>query len=697
MQIIIPMSGFGERFRKAGHSVPKPLIQVDGKPIIAHVVDLFPTETDFLFICNQEHLDERAYAMAEQIRRYCPQGRIVAIEPHRKGPVWAVLQARDAVKRDVPVFVNYCDFTCFWDWEDFKRFVVETKCAGAIPAYRGFHPHSLGSTYYAYIRQNGGWLEDIQEKKPFTDIPMNEYASSGGYYFDSGTLCLDAFQSVVDQNLQIGDEYYVSLAYKVLAQRKVPVAVYEIQHFMQWGTPQDLEEYSRWSAVFRRLAVDDGRRAQQAGSVLVPMAGYGKRFSDAGYSLPKPLIPVSGRPMVIQATRDLPDAPVTRFVLRKGTDLLEKVLRKLRTSFVGVSTLVLEGGTEGQAITCLLGLSGLDADAPLTIGACDNAMLYDPRRFETLVESSEPAMLIWVVRGHADGRIRPQMFGWVDINSDGDVMGVRVKQAPDDPATAPMIVGTFTFRRAADFERACKRLIERNGRVNGEFYVDSLIEDALAQRLKVNIFEIDHYLGWGTPHDLKTFEYWQSCFHKWSSHPYRLEKDRRVPSACVTDLAERFAATVSPRPTGVSAVVLPPGPADSMLGEGVRFLPVGICAVALDLVVYAGLSAGGIPVSVSKGTGFIAGALFSYVGNRHFTFRKEGGWQGVILFSLVYLTSLTLNVTINGVVLSLLGNIGFFAVASGLLAFLVATAVSTVTNFFGMKFLVFRGRRDIGS
>lgn len=548
MQIIVPMSGFGERFRSAGYPVPKPLIEVDGKPIIAHVIDMFPGETDFLFICNEDHLAEPAYRMAEILKQYCPTGGIIGIESHKDGPVGAVLQASEWVKPDSPVYVNYCDFTCFWDWPDFKRFVAETRCVGAVPAYRGFHPHSLGSTYYAYIRESGLWLTDIQEKQPFTDNPFDEFASSGGYYFDSGKRCLDTFASVVDQKLTVNGEYYVSLAYKVLAQQSLPVAVYDIQHFMQWGTPQDLEEYKGWSSAFRRLAVDDARRARQAGSVLVPMAGFGKRFADAGYPLPKPLIPVSGRPMVIQATRDLPDAPATRFVLRKDLLNVDEIEQKLRTSFVGASTLVLDAGTDGQATTCALGIEGLDLDAPVTIGACDNSMLYDTAAFEREIGQGDADLLVWTIRGHADGRMRPQMFGWVMLDDNGAVTGVRVKQAPDDPATAPMIVGAFTFRRAADYLRAYAHLRERDARVNGEYYVDSLVDDALALGLKVSIFPIDHYLGWGTPNDLKIFEYWQSCFHKWASHPYRIEKDRRIPRAAVDTLTQRFAATVPARP-----------------------------------------------------------------------------------------------------------------------------------------------------
>ena len=201
MQIVIPMSGFGERFRRAGYSVPKPLIPVEGKPIVAHVIDLFPGETDFVFICNQDHLDDPAFRMAETLRRYCPTGRIVGIPAHKTGPIGAVLRAREYIRPDDPVVVNYCDFTCYWDWNDFKTFVAETGCAGAVPAYRGFHPHSMGSTFYAYIREENLWMRGIQEKKPFTDQPLDEFASSGTYYFDSGKLCLGAFDATVEHTM----------------------------------------------------------------------------------------------------------------------------------------------------------------------------------------------------------------------------------------------------------------------------------------------------------------------------------------------------------------------------------------------------------------------------------------------------------------------------------------------------------------
>jgi hypothetical protein len=105
-------------------------------------------------------------------------------------------------------------------------------------------------------------------------------------------------------------------------------------------------------------------------------------------------------------------------------------------------------------------------------------------------------------------------------------------------------LGTFTFRKAEDFRRALKRLIDRDGLINGEFYIDSLINDAIALGLRCHLFEVDSYLCWGTPNDLRTFEYWQSCFHKWASHPYCLDLDGRIPHDQVDALAKKYQAMI---------------------------------------------------------------------------------------------------------------------------------------------------------
>ena len=547
MQIVIPMSGFGERFRHAGYAVPKPLIEIDGKPMIAHVADLFPGEREVIFVCNRAHMDDPAFGMEAALRRFRPSARIVAIAPHKLGPGHAVRQAGGLLDPERPVVVNYCDFSCYWNWRRFRKFVAETGCDGAIPAYRGFHPHSLGSTNYAYLRETGGWVSDIREKTPFTHHRMKEYASSGTYYFANARLMDSALKTSMERGLSVGGEYYMSLVYKPMLEEGKRVAVYPLQHFMQWGTPEDVSEYRGWSAAFRRLAEAPSPPLAQ-GTCVVSLAGLGRRFAEAGRDTPKPAIPVSGRPMAVQAARSLPPAERRVFVLRRDMPGASALAGELERAFPGAVVETLPGVTEGQACTALAGLDALEralgreAPGPVTFGACDHAALYDPMAFRRAMGDGGADAVVWTARGHADAIRRPEMFGWVG-SEDGRIVSVSVKRPLGSPATDETITGAFTFRRAADFRRCAARLFAREGRINGEFYIDSCIDDAMALGLDCRSLEVENYLSWGTPDDLDTFEYWQSCFHKWLGHPYRLEHDRWIPPSALADLAHRYRET----------------------------------------------------------------------------------------------------------------------------------------------------------
>ena len=98
--VIIPMSGLGQRFVDAGYTDPKPLIQVDGKPIIEHVINLFDPQSDtFIFICNNQHLKETK--MRDILSQICPQGTIFEVPViGRQGPVHAVSLIFDHIPND---------------------------------------------------------------------------------------------------------------------------------------------------------------------------------------------------------------------------------------------------------------------------------------------------------------------------------------------------------------------------------------------------------------------------------------------------------------------------------------------------------------------------------------------------------------------------------------------------------------------
>tara|TARA_B100000886_G_scaffold307078_1_gene239891 strand:+ start:44344 stop:46008 length:1665 start_codon:yes stop_codon:yes gene_type:complete len=545
MKIIIPMSGFGERFRKAGYKVPKPLIEIEGIHMIGHVINLFPSDSDFIFICNKDHLNNKSYKMKKIIKKYCLNPKIIGIKPHKLGPVHAVLQIEDQIKLKEEVIINYCDFSCNWDWNYFKKFLIKTKCDGAIPAYKGFHPHSLGNTNYAYMKEANGWMIDIQEKKPFTENRMNEYASSGTYYFASGKLLLISLKAIVEQNFSINGEFYVSLAYKELIKRNKKIAVYPLQHFFQWGTPEDLDEYNHWSRIFKLITEKKYKNLSitNKGSLILPMAGLGKRFSDEGYKETKPLINVSGKPMIMKALDDLPSSSQKVFIMRKDMEGYQKISKIIKDIYPESNIKYISKVTSGQASTAFLGIDLIDFKkdySPITIGACDNGALYDEHKFREFIKSKKPEIIVWGAKNHINAKRNPNMFGWIKADENGLIENISVKKAIENNLEYPIVIGTFTFLKEKFFRESIESLFKRKGLINGEFYIDSAINDAINLGFKCYFYEVDAFISWGTPNELKTFEYMQSALHNCEFHKYELNNDPNIPMDNLDYLKKKY-------------------------------------------------------------------------------------------------------------------------------------------------------------
>ena len=149
MQIIIPMTGYGSRFKAAGYNELKPFIKVHDRPIIEWVVKMFPGDEDKItFICQQGHLDSLEYVRPE-LNRIAPNAKIFSVQNWQKrGPVYDVLKASDIIDDTSPVIICYCDYYMHWDYKDFKKEVLKRDCDGSVPCYSEFHPHLIPNKNY---------------------------------------------------------------------------------------------------------------------------------------------------------------------------------------------------------------------------------------------------------------------------------------------------------------------------------------------------------------------------------------------------------------------------------------------------------------------------------------------------------------------------------------------------------------------
>ena len=164
------MSGMSSRFKAAGIDIPKWMINVDGKPVIEHIVELYPVDSEFLFIVNE--VDYKYSALRTYLDERIPvENLTVCVVPvHKKGPVYSIKEFESYIEDDEQVIVNYCDFSMDWDYYDFEEFVNTNECDGCVVCYTGFHPHMLGGDNYAFCKTaENNKIVEIREKEPFTN------------------------------------------------------------------------------------------------------------------------------------------------------------------------------------------------------------------------------------------------------------------------------------------------------------------------------------------------------------------------------------------------------------------------------------------------------------------------------------------------------------------------------------------------
>lgn len=241
---------------------------------------------------------------------------------------------------------------------------------------------------------------------------------------------------------------------------------------------------------------------------LIPMAGEGRRFSDAGYTLPKPLVPVDGKPMILRAAASLPEADHWIFICRREHIDAHGVDRVIKSQYPDADVIVLDQTTEGQLCTCMIAADYIRPDDVLRIGACDNGMVYNAEQYRMLECDEATDAIIWTFRHDEVVKEQPEMYGWVQTQGHS---AKAIKVSCKVPISAsPMedhaVIGAFSFVKGEAFLKIAQQCISLNRRINGEFYLDEAMQVAIEFGWRVKVFEVDRYMGWGTPEAIRIYE-----------------------------------------------------------------------------------------------------------------------------------------------------------------------------------------------
>jgi len=256
---------------------------------------------------------------------------------------------------------------------------------------------------------------------------------------------------------------------------------------------------------------------------IIPMAGLGSRFADAGYLLPKPLISVSGEPMILRAVAGMPASDKWIFIVRQE-HIDEYQIDKLLTDKIpGAIIIPVAQTTEGQASTIMLAMPYLKPEEEVFISACDNTFVYDRERYEALKSDRAIDSIVWTFTERESLRESPKSYGWTKLENDGRTIADMSVKIPisDDPYYDHAVVASFYFRRAEDLKKAYELMVKENYRINNEFYADSLPIFMNKLGKKSVIFDVDLCILWGRPAELDAYDQMESQFRQ---APDKLDK-----------------------------------------------------------------------------------------------------------------------------------------------------------------------------
>ena len=230
-------------------------------------------------------------------------------------------------------------------------------------------------------------------------------------------------------------------------------------------------------------------------NVLIPMAGAGSRFEKAGYTFPKPLIDVKGEPMIKVVTDNLNVEANFIYIVQKTHREKYNLDTLLNLISPNCKIVEVDGLTEGAACTTLLAKEIINNDQPLVMANSDQFIDWDSNEF--LYKMNETG---------ADGgivtfRSTHPKWSFAKIDDLGFVTEVAEKNPISDIAT----VGVYYWKRGSDYVKYAEQMIEKNKRVNNEFYVCPVFNEAIEGGSKIRIFEIEKMWGLGTPEDLEVF------------------------------------------------------------------------------------------------------------------------------------------------------------------------------------------------
>jgi HAD superfamily hydrolase (TIGR01509 family) len=231
MNVLIPMAGAGSRFAQVGYTFPKPLIEVNGKPMIQVVVDNLNVDAHFIFIVQKEHYEK--YNLKSVLNLIAPGCDIVQVDGLTEGAACTTLLAKELINNDEPLLMANSDQFVEWNSNECLYAFTADSIDGGIVTFESTHPK------WSFARLgNDGFVSEVAEKNPISNI-----ATVGIYYWNHGSDYVKYAEQMISKNIRVNNEFYVCPVFNEAIADGKKIRVKNIERMWGIGTPEDLNYF----------------------------------------------------------------------------------------------------------------------------------------------------------------------------------------------------------------------------------------------------------------------------------------------------------------------------------------------------------------------------------------------------------------------------------------------------------------------
>jgi HAD superfamily hydrolase (TIGR01509 family) len=231
LNVLIPMAGAGSRFEQSGYTFPKPLIDVNGRPMIQVIVENLNIDANFIFVVRREH--RQKYNLDSVLNLIAPNCKIVETDGLTEGAACTVLLAKQYINNDSPLILANSDQFVEWNSNEFMYKMHEQNLDGGILSFESTHPK------WSYAKtDNNGFVTEVAEKNPISNL-----ATVGIYYWKHGKDFVKYAETMINKNIRVNNEFYVCPVFNEAIIDNKKIKTYNVEKMWGIGTPEDLKTF----------------------------------------------------------------------------------------------------------------------------------------------------------------------------------------------------------------------------------------------------------------------------------------------------------------------------------------------------------------------------------------------------------------------------------------------------------------------